>query len=411
MTRWLAICLLLLLQPLYAAAAGDCARMSEICIDGPATKIINGVSVTRPCWRYQAQYECRSADQSNDCQALRDRGCAQVGVQCVATLDDGRCSMTQQSYQCEDRPASTIERTVCDQSTFCSNGAAGCFDTSSAPDQDFAQAAAMMEAAREAGVYGVNASQIEIFKGYAEECSTKVLGGASIKSCCTATGGGAAMSNHALLTTGLSAAGAVGSEALKTGSKYVYDALYQNIDNGIVKQGLGAMGSSLGEASAGSTFGAYGFEFSFSMAEGFTFTGFDPTSFAISIGVMLIQEWLACSAPEQTLSLKRGQHLCEHVGTYCARRFLGVCLEKKERHCCFNSILARLINRQGRAQLGLPADQCGGFNEAQLQALNFATMDLSEFIATIAPVMPDAVQAAGKTGQTVQQRVSHYYDQ
>ena len=67
--------------------------------------------------------------------------------------------------------------------------------------------------------------------------------------------------------------------------------------------------------------------------------------------------------------MKRGQNLCVHVGTYCSRKVLGVCLEKKERHCCFNSKLARIINRQGRAQLGLPMNSCGGFNQAQLQAL------------------------------------------
>lgn len=409
MKRYLVM--LLLALPWGAIAAGDCARLSETCTDGPATKVINGVAVTRACWRYQDVYDCRSAAPTNDCQALRDRGCAQVDVQCVSRLDDGRCTMSQQVYQCQDRAASTTDRTVCDQGTFCSNDAAGCFPTGSPPDQDFARAAAMMEGAREAGVYGVPGGQVELFKGYGEECSTKVLGGAAIKSCCAASGGGAAMTNHALLTTGLSAGGAVASEALKSGSNYVYDALYQNIDNTVLKEGLIAMGSSLGDLSAGSGFGAYGFQFSFSMSDGFTLTGFDPGTFALSIGVMLIQQWLACSPAEQSMSLKRGQHLCDYVGTYCARRVLGVCLERKERHCCFNSVLARLINRQGRAQLGLPADQCGGFSETQLQALDFGAMDLSEFIATIAPVLPDAAQMGGKAGQTVQQRITHYYDQ
>ncbi|WP_350979909.1 conjugal transfer protein TraN, partial [Shewanella sp. AC34-MNA-CIBAN-0136] len=70
--------------------------------------------------------------------------------------------------------------------------------------------------------------------------------------------------------------------------------------------------------------------------------------------------WLKCNTAEQTLSLKRGQNLCVQTGTRCTKKVLGVCLEREQDHCCFNSILAKLINRQGRSQLGMPMDQCGG---------------------------------------------------
>jgi conjugal transfer mating pair stabilization protein TraN len=57
-------------------------------------------------------------------------------------------------------------------------------------------------------------------------------------------------------------------------------------------------------------------------------------------------------------------------------------------------VLARLINEQGRAQLGIgwgraqnPA--CGGFSIAQLQAMDFSRFDLSEFYASIVPISPN----------------------
>ena len=408
MTRWL-LFILFLAGSVGTAFAGDCVKLAEVCTDGPATKVINGVSVFRACWHFQSSYDCRSVGTINDCQALRDRACAQTGSSCVAALDDGSCATAAQTYSCPDRPQSVSVRTVCDQSTYCSNGST-CFNTSSPPDQDFGQAAAMMEAAREAGVYGVDPSKIELFKGYAEECSTKVLGGASIKSCCGTSVGGN-VSNYALVHTAMSAAGTVGEQALQTGSKYVYDALYQNIDSGLLRQGLSAMGSSLSSGAASSTFSAYGFEYSFSFSEGFTLTGFDPSTFAISVGIMLVQQWLACDQGEQALSLKRGQNLCAYVESYCSKKVLGVCVERRDRHCCFNSILARLINRQGRAQLGLPMNQCGGFNQAQLQSLNFAAMDLSEFIASIVPKSINQAATSSQVGQTVQQRVTNYYEQ
>jgi conjugal transfer mating pair stabilization protein TraN len=90
---------------------------------------------------------------------------------------------------------------------------------------------------------------------------------------------------------------------------------------------------------------------------------------------------------------------------------LGVCLEKKERHCCFNSKLARIINRQGRVQLGLPLNSCGGFNQAQLQALDFSRMDLSEFIADISPKDIPASSLGQRVQQTVNERVQGYYEQ
>lgn len=126
---------------------------------------------------------------------------------------------------------------------------------------------------------------------------------------------------------------------------------------------------------------------------------------------MLVQEWLSCDSAEQVMAMKRGQNLCVHIETYCSKKVLKVCVEKKERHCCFNSKLAKIINRQGRAQLGMPMNSCGGFNQAQLQALDFSRIDLSEFIADIVPKDVPASTMSNRVQQTVNQKVQSYYDQ
>ena len=56
--------------------------------------------------------------------------------------------------------------------------------------------------------------------------------------------------------------------------------------------------------------------------------------------------------------------------------------------------VARIINEQGRSQIGrswgaAETPDCSGFTIAQLQSLNFAAMDLSEFYSEIAPAMPN----------------------
>lgn len=215
------------------------------------------------------------------------------------------------------------------------------------------------------------------------------------------------------MSGGAAVVGQVGKDGIKAGSQYVYDALYGSTDISLVDKGLTSMNDWAGGLGSSSTFGAYGFQFSFSMADGFSFVGFDPYSFAISIAINMVMEWLSCDPNEQTLMMKKGQNLCVYVGSYCSHKIpiINVCTEIKQQQCCFNSILAKIVNRQGRAQLGLPANQCGGFNQAQLQALNFAAMDFSEFIASLNVDSVNNASLNSQINSTVQNKVNSYYGQ
>ena len=385
------------------------------CLAGTANPPAGATVLAESCWQYQAAFTCTDNASVNTCQPLRDRGCGQLSASCIATNDQGRCTSYTMNFQCQATPATTRETQVCETS-LCAADGTGCFDTTRPADRDFGMAAASMEASREAGVYGVNGDNIEIFKGYAEECSVKTIGGSSIKSCCEASSGGAGFSNYAVLGVTAKAAYAVGREELKAGSKYMYDALFQAQDAGLIESGASAAagglssGAAEGVASqAGTQFGAYGFEFSYSASGGFSFVGFDPYSFAFAVAVQIVTAWLQCDSNEQTMQLKRGQNLCVYLGTYCSSKVLGVCVERKEKHCCFNSILAKLVNRQGRAQLGMPMDQCGGFNQEQIQQIDFSRIDFSEFIATIVPTNTDAGSSVPGITTTVNKMVDDYY--
>ena len=54
---------------------------------------------------------------------------------------------------------------------------------------------------------------------------------------------------------------------------------------------------------------------------------------------------------------------------------------------------------------GAQGPDCSGFALAQLQALDFSRMDLTEFYAEIAPTLPDV----GALRQKAQQRVNSYF--
>jgi conjugal transfer mating pair stabilization protein TraN len=57
-------------------------------------------------------------------------------------------------------------------------------------------------------------------------------------------------------------------------------------------------------------------------------------------------------------------------------------------------MLARIVNEQGRTQIGkgwggAESPDCTGFTVAQLQTLNFAAMDLTEFYTSLVPTLPN----------------------
>ena len=104
--------------------------------------------------------------------------------------------------------------------------------------------------------------------------------------------------------------------------------------------------------------------------------------------------------------MKEGAGLCHRVGSWCSSclRVLGSCvscIEETTSKCCFNSKLARIINEQGRTQLGrgwgdVRSPDCGGFTVAELQSLDFGAMDLTEFYASLVPSQPNLTDLQGR---------------
>jgi conjugal transfer mating pair stabilization protein TraN len=93
-----------------------------------------------------------------------------------------------------------------------------------------------------------------------------------------------------------------------------------------------------------------------------------------------------CNNEERELKKKKESSVCHEVGSYCSSRvkFLGICLQKKKSYCCYNSIISRIINEQGRAQISKPwgpakTPDCHGFTPDDFSKLDFSTIDLSEY--------------------------------
>jgi len=426
------------------AQSTNCVHAATTCTDSTPCKTINGLQVCLTtvsplpagaqssgdsCWARSEDYTCAGTTLTNDCQELIDRGCTQVSSQCIDQLDSGACDMSERTYSCQTSPASQSQRTVCDQRSFCQGGT-GCFDTSNPADQNFGKAMASMEAAREAGVYGADQ---RLFTGVGEQCRKKLFG---LVNCCKKGGGGVARSNNVLISTAIQGAFAGGQMAINAGSKYMFDFMYPQY-SGYIEAGAQAMISSevlFTPTDFQPSFSFYGMTFSTGTVTSGLLGGpvyslgslgsfnlyFDPYSLAAAVAIQLISELLSCEQSEQLLAMHRDANLCVHVGSFCSARvpIIKTCIEQTESYCCFNSRLARIINEQGRGQVGkgwgsAEGPDCSGFTTAEFEQLDFSRIDMREFVQEITASVnvPSASSFGQNVQSTVQQRVNSYYNQ
>ena len=92
----------------------------------------------------------------------------------------------------------------------------------------------------------------------------------------------------------------------------------------------------------------------------------------------------SCSQEEKTLGEAKDKKLTVSLGEYCAESVLGACIRKKKSYCTFDSMLARIVQEDGRPQLGLnfgsaKHPNCSAFSPNQLQQINMENMDFSDF--------------------------------
>jgi len=371
-----------------AAHAGDgtCQREASVCVEGPATRLISGYPVQRDCWRYDERYTCLSDSYTSECGALAGRGCSQIGSNCIDRLPSGDCATYEQRYECAFGTTSTTSVLDCGTQTFCLEG--NCFDTGFPPDSDFARAIAAKEVLRQAGNYLDPATQ-QVFRGVASTCSVKLAG---LGNCCKSQGGGSSLSNDQVLGNVYNNASGF------LHSTYLYDALFASDMPDWLFSNLSSL-VGLGTSAWSPSFSFYGVTATF--AEGTVVVAFDPWSAVLAVAIYVVTQALECDQAENLLAVRRGQNLCVHAGSYCSSRFLGACLTRKQSHCCFNSRLARIVNEQGRAQLGrgygdARSPDCGGLTVDELQRLDFGRMDLSEFYAEIVAKVPDVPGLAAR---------------
>lgn len=375
---------------------GKCTVVGETCLEGPATKEINGVAVTRDCWKKELQYQCNEKDPVNQCEELEQKGCRLKEQRCLSQFPDGSCQVYDRVYTCT--VSEEHEEIV-----------------SKCQDRDFAKAMTNMEVAREIGRYFDMESQT-FFKGDPSFCTVKLggaLDGLLGGDCCQPQGDPGDFKDYAVQAgTQMALEYGVGS----LGSAYTYSVLSFNAPEFITSSISAAEGfasSFSAGASGGPPLSFMGFGVS-STSSGLVVT-FDPMSFAIAIAIMALQQWLACEQTDTVTVFRREADLCHRVGSYCSTDTPLGCVEKKEAYCCYISKLAKIVNVQGKQQLGRdfgsPKDpDCSGFMAQDLELLDFSRMDLSEFFDEIRSRMPDTATMMDRVNRTAQEKAQQAQD-
>ncbi|MEQ4672448.1 conjugal transfer protein TraN [Providencia manganoxydans] len=96
-----------------------------------------------------------------------------------------------------------------------------------------------------------------------------------------------------------------------------------------------------------------------------------------------------CDSEEKALGKAKQRKLSVYVGSYCSNKVLGVCLQKKEAYCVFDSKLAKIVQEQGRGwQLGIgfgsaKHSDCRGITIDELQAIEFDRLNFADFYADL----------------------------
>jgi len=267
-----------------------------VCTDGPSTRNVKGIEVTRDCWNYSHQYACGVQPIVDNCAVVRNTpGCSFSSSECLTSQPDGTCALLNYTFSCYTAGTPTTYQ-VCSGDIYCADGS--CSPGTTDAGNNFGQAYGTFVAAQEAAS-SFNQTTYQMMAGLGQQCGKSVAGALD----CCGSGG-----------------------------------IINNVAN--------------------------------------------------------------CNQEEQNLATATQGRRTHYVGRYCAKKVLNTCVLYKHSFCTFDSLLARIVQENGRQQLGISwgapqAPDCRGFTLPEFAQINFSVIDFSEFIATVTVPAPDVNAASG----------------
>ncbi|MCI0458861.1 MAG: conjugal transfer protein TraN, partial [Gemmataceae bacterium] len=357
---------------------GDQALLITCPADGPQYPTLSWTVPTaaqacHDCWRLERTYG-NSTVTASTCGPLEAQGCVPSGQKCV-TED---CTSVERTYACYAGTScgSYKDALVCSACIPDPPGPARCIDESYPANGDFLVAAGAMEGNVTLAKDKTAATQI--FPGEPEGCTSNFL-----VDCCDAGSDQASDIGKAIDAAQYAMTAVRLGEVIMAAAPWI--AQGAPVVSTIAQVGMDALASQLTSLMSLSWSGVF---------------------LVISVAIMLLQFLLQCSEDSIRASTKRHLRLCSEVGDFCSVDLLLFCGETTTNHCCFHTLLARIIQEQGRAQLGIgwgtaEHPNCRGLTVEELQAIDFTQMDMSEYIADLQQriAVPTAEETEIRKGQ------------
>jgi conjugal transfer mating pair stabilization protein TraN len=408
-----------------------CRLTASTCRDPAAgPRLVNDVPVSRACWAYNESFDCLTTTVVDDCEGV-DASCTLASEDCVEWDNHSApasCIRREVRHRCQIAPPVMRDVTSCANQTYCPGGGA-CWDTGYEANTEFGEVISLFSMGQQAARY-FNANDFEIFKGYSAACARRT---GLVINCCRDNWFGDLLFDalHAaemFRPPDILGGGDLDEDKSQLFNDKTYDMLFYKDSTGQLAAGMRAVSSMKGQA--GEAWDAVKDKDWKKVARELFLDA--PRAVARAIANSTIDHIVnmttiyglveGCTEDDQLTREKRKKHLCVDVGSHCNIEvpLTDWCWEREYRSCCFNSLLAKLINDQGRAQLMrrqiagtlsppdvarslFPANasnvnqrfgtgsrpNCLGFSLDQFRLINFAEIDLTPFLATINPTLPN----------------------
>lgn len=176
----------------------------DVCVEGPETRIIDGVAITEACWAWKRDYTCHVLSQGNDCSDLEaNASCTYLRTDCLDDAPDGGpCKVESRVYKCPTPASATSDapQYICGDDVYCING--DCEPIVREASTEFKDALVALHAIDQAGKE-FNEADLRVFSGERDTCHKPLFG---LINCCAGKVSG-------LLTAGAGAAALAGGPA------------------------------------------------------------------------------------------------------------------------------------------------------------------------------------------------------
>jgi conjugal transfer mating pair stabilization protein TraN len=325
----------------------NCVIEHEKCLEPAETRNINGKDVFKECWKWDRQYYCKQNSFIDECKDLKAK-CKEKSRECISYDKEKNCEHWDVNFECEEKSADKVD---CIGSKFCLGGV--CEDSERFRPNNFGENIGTLIALANMKKEGMEGCECP--KDKKENCKTEDI---DPKSCKFFKG-----TEHKCMKV----RGQWVTYAIAAASIYM---AWTGLSTGV----FSALGSGGNFANMGAAAQA---KFVAAQAAKVALASMARVDCCSMSGVLAA----ACGGKAIDLKVKKQQRFCVKVGRY--KKKLGLIVVTS--YCCFKSKLMRVIQEQGRKQLGLSFGtaknpDCRGLNLEEIQRINWDKIDWSEVI-------------------------------